>query len=292
MSSAAKTSVPSSLIETGWLADQLGAPDLRILDCSVVRKDNPDGSYGFASGKDNWAKGHIPGSIFVDVLKELSDPNAKTSLMMPPHEDFARIMAGRGVGDGTRVVLYDNSNHAWAARVWWMLRTCGFDNAGVLNGGWNKWLAEGRPNSAEDTRYPEAKFTLSARPELMVTKEQVRDSLGQGSVAIINALSPESFRGEVVLFPRPGRIPGSKNVYCQTLVDPKNHNYVDAVRMRQLFEASGALEADRVITYCGGGIAASSDALALTLLGVKNVAVYDGSMSEWTADPNMPLETE
>jgi len=284
--------VPSPLVETSWLGDQLGAPDLRILDCSVVRKDNPDGSYGFAPGKENWEKGHIPGSIFVDVLNELSDPSAATSLMMPPIEKFAAIMAGRGIGDGMRVVLYDNSNHAWAARVWWMLRVCGFDNAAVLNGGWNKWLAEGRAASTEATSFPAATLTPQPRPELMVTKDQVLSSLGKENITLINALSPESFNGEVVLFPRPGRIPGSKNVYCQTLVDPENHNYVDAVKMRQLFEASGALEADQVITYCGGGIAASSDALALVLLGVENVAIYDGSMSEWTADPDMPLETE
>jgi thiosulfate/3-mercaptopyruvate sulfurtransferase len=286
------TNVPSPLVETDWLADQLGAPDLRILDCSVVRKDNPDGSYGFAPGKENWEQGHIPGSVFVNVLSELSDPNGATSLMMPKIEDFAAIMAGRGIGDGMRVILYDNSNHAWAARVWWMLRVCGFDNAAVLNGGWNKWVAEGRAVSTEARSYPAATLTPDPRPELMVTKDQVLSSLGKENITLINALSPESFNGDVVLFPRPGRIPGSKNVYCQTLVDPENHNYVDAVKMRQLFEASGALEADQVITYCGGGIAASSDALALVLLGVENVAIYDGSMSEWTADPDMPMETE
>ncbi len=289
MSSPAKK-VPSPLVESAWLADQLGAPDLRIVDCSVVRKDNPDGSYGFGSGKANWEAGHIPGSIFVDVLSELSDPNAKTSLMMPPIEEFARIMAGKGIGDDTRVILYDNSNHAWAARVWWMLRVSGFDNAAVLNGGWTKWVAEGRAKSTDATAYPAATLTPHPRPELMATKKQVLASLGKQNVTLINALSPESFRGEVVTFPRPGRIPGSKNVFCQTLVDPENHDYVDGVKMRQLFEATGALEADQVITYCGGGIAASSDALALVLLGVENVAVYDGSMSEWTADPDMPLE--
>ena len=230
------------MIETDWLAEHLGAPDLRVVDCSVVRKDNPDGSYGFVSGKENWEKGHIPGSIFVDVMKELSDPKAATSLMMPPIADFARTMAGKGIGDGNRVILYDNSNHAWAARVWWMLRVCGFDNAAVLNGGWTKWNAEGRPSSTDAASYPPATLTPHPRPELMATKKQVLDSLGKQNVTLINALSPESFNGEVVLFPRPGRIPGSKNVYCQTLVDPNNHDYVDAVKMRQLFEATGALD--------------------------------------------------
>jgi thiosulfate/3-mercaptopyruvate sulfurtransferase len=283
--------MPTPLVETGWLAAHLDDPDLRVLDCSVAMQFHDDGSYSFTSGRPAWEQGHIPGSQFVDVLSELSDPDAADSLMMPPPEIFARTMAARGVGDGTRVVLYDNSNHAWAARVWWMLRVCGFDDAAVLNGGWKKWIAENRPQSTAEPQPPHAAFTVRARPQLMATKDDVLAALGRAGVAIINALSPESFRGEVQLFPRPGRIPGSRNVYCQNLVNPATHAYADVSRLRELFAGSGALEADRVITYCGGGIAASSDALALTLLGVGNVAVYDGSLAEWTADPQLPLET-
>ena len=134
MTKATSAQLPVPLVESGWLAEHLDEPDIRILDCSVVRQDHADGSYSFVSGRDVWQQGHIPNSIFVDVLTELSDPDQPVHLMMPPIDVFAGIMADRGVGDGTRVVLYDNSNHAWAARVWWMLRTCGFDNAAVLNG--------------------------------------------------------------------------------------------------------------------------------------------------------------
>jgi thiosulfate/3-mercaptopyruvate sulfurtransferase len=283
--------LPTPLVDTAWVADHLRAPDLRILDCSVVRQDNPDGSYAFVSGRPQWEQGHIPGSIFVDVPGELSDPHAATSLMMPTPAEFTRIMAQRGVGDGTRVVLYDNSNHAWAARVWWMLRTCGFDNAAVLNGGMHKWLAEGRTLSTDPGEYPEARFTLRPRPELMADKATVLDALGKDEVRLIYALSPAAYSGAVKLFPRAGRIPGSANVYCEALIDPRTHTYVDNDRLRELFEPAGALRAEKVITYCGGGIAASSDALALVALGVNNVAVYDGSMAEWTADPSTPLET-
>ena len=282
--------MPTPLVNSAWLDEHLQDPDLRILDCSVIKNDHEDGTYSFRNGRTRWLNTHIPGSIFVDVLTELSDPNHPVHLMMPPVDKFAEIMAGIGVGDGTQVVLYDNSNHAWAARVWWMLRVCGFDAAAVLNGGWSKWLHEGRPTNTDVRQYPRATFTLRPRPRLMATKTEVLASLGKQSVSLINALSPQSFHGEVSLFPRPGRIPGSSNVYCQSLVDPEHMTYIDTGRMRRLFGPTGAFTADRVITYCGGGIAASSDALALTLLGIKDIAVYDGSMAEWTADPNMPME--
>lgn len=287
----ASAALPSPLVDTGWLAAQLGAPDLRIFDCSVVRRDNPDGTYAFVTGRPLWEEAHIPGSQFIDVPGELSDPAAATSLMMPALADFARIMAEKGIGDGTRVVLYDNSNHAWAARVWWMLRVCGFDSAAVLDGGWQKWCAEGRQASSAVCKYAPASFTLRPRPHLMAGKQTVLDALGKRDIALIHALPPPIFEGKVKAFPRPGRIPGSRNVWCDTLLDPATRTYKRREQLRELFAPSGALEASAVITYCGGGIAASSDALALVALGAENVAVYDGSLAEWTADPNLPLET-
>ena len=125
MNESTSSELPTPLVETSWLADHLADPGIRILDCSVIRQDHDDGSYSFVSGREVWEKTHIPNSIFVDVLTELSDPDHAVHLMMPSIDVFAGIMADKGIGDGTRVVLYDNSNHAWAARVWWMLRTCG-----------------------------------------------------------------------------------------------------------------------------------------------------------------------
>lgn len=283
--------LPTPLVETDWLAAHLGEPDLRILDCSVVRQDREDGTYSFVSGRENWERGHIPGSMHVFVLGELSDPDNPVPMMMPSFEKFADVISGYGVGNDSRVVLYDNSNHAWAARVWWMLRVCGFDNAAVLNGGWKKWLRENRPVSTEAVTYPRGNLVPRPRPELMATKQEVLDSLGSGSVQLIHALPPETFTGKAAPYGRPGRIPGSSNVYCEWLIDPESDTYIDPEAQRRLFAEAGALEADRVVTYCGGGIAASSDALALVCLGVKNVAVYDGSLSEWAADPSLPMET-
>jgi thiosulfate/3-mercaptopyruvate sulfurtransferase len=286
-----RTGFPTPLVDTAWLGAHLGDPDLRILDCSVVRQDRADGSYTFVSGRETWEQGHIPGSMHVFVLGELSDADNPVPMMMPAFEDFADIMAGYGIGNNTRVVLYDNSNHAWAARVWWMLRVCGFDSAAVLNGGWKKWRMENREISTAPASYPRGNFIPQPRPDLMATKQEVLNSLGSASVKLIHALPPDSFTGKVAPYGRPGRIPGSGNVYCDWLIDPETHTYIDPEAQRRLFAQTGALDADRVITYCGGGIAASSDALALVCLGVKNVAVYDGSLSEWAADPALPMET-
>ena len=191
--------LPSPLVETHWLEGELGADDLRIIDCSVQIQPNPEGGYGFVSARPAFEAGHIPGSLFIDLPTELSDPEAATDLMMPPIDRFAATMAGLGIGEGTRVVLYDRSNHAWAARVWWMLRTAGFDDAAVLNGGWQKWVAEDHPASTESVRYPETRFTPRPRPHLMASKEDVLASLDDPATRRIYALPPAVYSGEVQL---------------------------------------------------------------------------------------------
>lgn len=284
--------LPSSLVSSDWLAAHLGDPRLRILDCSVVMRTAEDGNYSFVGGREEWEQAHIPDSMFVDVLGELAATDTSLPMMMPRPDAFAAVMAEHGVGEGAAVVLYDRSNHAWAARVWWMLRACGFDAAAVLDGGWQKWAAEDRPTSSEPATYPRGEFTPRFRPELLATKEQVLDALDAPDVAIVNALSPEEHRGVApTRFLRAGRITGSCNVYCQSLIDPVSKAYLPPAELRERFALAGVLGSARVITYCGAGIAASSGAFALTLLGMSDVAVYDGSLSEWTADPSLPMET-
>lgn len=283
----------SPLIETQQLAAMLGDPRLRVLDCSVAMQVAEDGSYTFAGARAAWLESHVPGSVFVDVLAELADDTSPLPMMLPSEGAFASAMSRLGVGNDCLVVLYDRSNHAWAARVWWMLRCFGFENAAVLNGGWQKWQHEERPTSRHTDSYREAAFTATLRPELMADKSEVLQAIGNPDTRLINALSPEEHRGTAkTRLSRSGRIAGSVNVHCQALIDPDTHTYLDTATFRARFKNTGALEAKRSITYCGGGIAASSDALALTLLGVSNVAVYDGSLAEWSADDNLPMERD
>ena len=282
---------PEYLVESDRLAEQLDDPMLRVLDCTTILHPLPDGGYRAESGFATWAAGHIPGSGFADLTADLADRTSSLRFMMPPPAQLAAAMARLGVGDGTRVVLYDRAVNMWAARVWWMLRAVGFDNAAVLNGGWRKWTLEGRAVSTAPCVYPPGVFVPRPRPELFADRSVVLHGLGDRATCVLNALTEEQHRGTGgVHYGRPGRIAGSANVAARSLVDSR-HAYLPLPELRKHFADSGALAAGRVITYCGGGIAASSDAFVLAMLGHDNVAVYDASLSEWAADPSLPMET-
>lgn len=286
---------PEYLVSTDWLAQRLDDPAVRVLECTVNLVPDPAQLAGFRvdSGRTAWAGGHIPGAGFVDLPTELSDRTSSLRFMMPPAAQFAEAMSGHGVGAGVRVVLYDRAVNMWAARVWWMLRAFGFDDAAVLDGGWKKWTVEQRPVGTDAGTRPARAFTpRAARPDLFADKTAVLAGIDDGATCVLNALSAEQHRGGGAHYGRPGRIRGSANVAARDLVDPATHAYLPADELRKRFAQVGALDAGRVITYCGGGIAASSDAFVLALLGRDNVAVYDASLSEWSADPTLPMERD
>lgn len=287
---------PHYLATTEWLAENLASPDLRVLECTVFLRPREDGGPGFlvVPGHEEWAAGHIPGAVFADLHYDLSDRAQALRFMMPPPEQFAEAMGRYGVSDTSRVVLYDRAGNMWAARIWWMLRAFGFDNARLLDGGWTKWTSEGRPISNEDPAPAPAQFTASPRPGLIATKQDVFEAMTSGQACIVNALNAAQYRGEVAPYGRPGRIARSVNVPAMGsagIVDPQTQLYHPLDEIRGRFEAAGARPGERLITYCGGGIAASSAAFAAVMAGYTDVAVYDASLSEWAADPSLPMET-
>jgi thiosulfate/3-mercaptopyruvate sulfurtransferase len=279
------------LVETGWLASELGAPDLRVIDCMVFLYPLPDGSGLRAeSGRAAWEAGHIPTSGFVDLLDEVADPTSPWHFALPPPEQFAEVMGRLGVGEGTRVVLYCRDHNVRAARVWWMLRAFGFDMAAVLNGGWVKWTLEGRSVSTEPCQYPPDRFVPRPRPELFVDKAAVRAAIDTPDARLINALTVEQHQGTGgVHYGRRGSIPSSVCVPARSLTDPTTHAYVPLEQLRATFEAVGALDRSRAITYCGAALAACSDAFILYRLGLEDISVYAASMQEWAQDRDCPL---
>ena len=279
-----------NLVETDWLETHLGDPDLRIFDCTMIYSA-PGGKLQFDSGRETWTQGHIPGSAFIDVLGELSDPNSPLTLQMPTAAQFAEAMSRHGVGEGTRVVLYDAAGTMWATPVWWMLRAMGFDKAAVLNGGWQKWTKEGRPTSTDASRYAPAQFVAKPRPAMMADKQVVKAALADGKSCVVSAMPAELYAGsDAIDITRRGHITSSVNVPFNELLDPETGAYLPVDQLREKFTSAGATGAKPVITYCGTGIAATSDAFVLTLLG-HDVAVYDGSLEDWSADPDLPMET-
>lgn len=299
----------NDLVETNWLQDHLEDPDLRVLDCTVFLVPF-EGRVRPESGRAQWEQAHIPGAGFADLLGDLSDRDSKLPIMMPPAAQFAAAIESYGVGDDSRVVLYDAGANTWAARVWWMLRAFGFRRAAILNGGLKKWVAEKRPlasgvGAGESTRAgaaadavpaasaarPRGRFTARPDATLIADWQEVRAALDDQNVRLVNALGADEHAGKVTRVARAGRIPGSVNVPASSLVDPVTNTYRSADELRAIFERAGLLGPNRVIAYCGGGIAACGDAFALTLLGAKDVAVYDGSLVEWSARPELPMET-
>ena len=278
------------LVSTEWLAAHLDAPRLRLFDTTIYLQPKPAGGYLPASGRTEWQSEHIPGAGFLDVIEELSDGASDIAFMMPPAEQFAASMAAHGVSDDSAVVLYNKGFPMWATRVWWMLRSIGFDNVAVLDGGFEKWRKEARALSAAPPRHAPGRLSARPRPEMWVDKDTMqRVVAGHGPVAI-NALAPAVYSGEKNQYGRPGHLPGTFNVYYADLLDATSGEFLPPEKLRALFAPSRALETDHVIAYCGGGISATMDALAMLVCGQSKVAIYDGSMSEWVRDPALPLK--
>ena len=279
-----------ALVSTEDLAAELGTEDLRVFDCTVFLRRSDDGPYRAEPGRADFEAGHIPGSAFLDQVDELSDPDSPLRFTALAPDRLTAAFAARGVGPETRVVLYDRAFNMWATRVWWLLRSIGFDRASILDGGWRAWTTDGRDEATgSGASYPAGQLTAVPRSGLIVGRQEVEAASTDDRVCLVNALSPEVHDGSDTSYGRAGHIPSSTNVSAVSLVDPETHRYRPVDQLRSTFEGAG-VEDGRIITWCGGGIAATSDAFVLTaLLGRTDVGIYDGSLSEWVA-ADLPLE--
>jgi len=286
---------PEFLVSTEWLAEHLDDDAVRVFEATVFLRPRGGGGYNVESGRGEYESGHIPGAGFLDLQADFSDNDQQLRFMMPSADAFAEAAGRHGISETSRLIVYDRAGSAWAARLWWMFRSMGCEGTAVLDGGWRRWTAEGRAVSTEPATYEPTTFTPTADPARFADLAEVRtfdDSGGADGSCLINALSPEQHSGADGggVYGRPGHIPGATNVPAGQLLDPETGLYRPAEELAGLFEQAGVDRTQRVVTYCGGGIAASNDAFVLALLGYEDVAVYDASMSEYAADPSLPLE--
>jgi thiosulfate/3-mercaptopyruvate sulfurtransferase len=271
-----------ALVSTEWLAAELGASDLRIVDATYVDA---------ASGRDaaaEYEREHIPGAVFMN-LGELRDTDTDLPMMLPKPEKFASRMQSLGLGDGSRILLYDNSPWRTSARAWWMLRTFGAHDVAILDGGLAKWKAEGRETKSGKETLRHRHFTVWAGKEGVRTLDQMKANVESGAEQMLDARSAARFTGEEP-DPRPathaGHIPGSKNLPYTELFDADG-TYKQGDALRAAFDQAGVDLDKPIVTTCGSGITASVLLFGLHLLG-KDAALYDGSWSEWGADRTTP----
>ena len=277
---------PKTLVSTGWLADHLQDPDLRVLDATwylLPETRDPRAEYEEA---------HIPGARFFDI-DDVSDQRSGLPHMAPPVEKFMSRLRAMGVGDGHQVVVYDAQGLFSAARVWWLFRLMGQDNIAVLDGGLPKWLAEERPTEDIEPVIRDRHMTGRRQNHLVRDVTQVAAAAKLGDHEIIDARSPGRFRGEEPE-PRPGlrsgHIPGSKNVHYRTLLNEAGT--MKAIEdLRAVLAEAGVDLAKPAITTCGSGVTAAIINLALERIGKADHALYDGSWTEWGAFPTVPVAT-
>ena len=282
-----------TLVDTDWLEAHLDDPELRVFDCTTALEPAPPESphpYTVVSGYADYVEGHVPRAGFLAMQEELSDPDARLLFTAPEAQHFAKVMSGKGVGEGTSVVLYSAGTPAWATRAWWLLRLFGFDDAAVLDGGWERWVAEERPISTAPASYPPARFTARSRPELLAVKEDVIAAVNSGEPRLVNTLPEELFRGEEPSrYGRPGRIPTSLSLpYSEFTHD--DGTFLSAAECETLVAERLGDAGEPVISYCGGGITATLLDFVLAGLDRGESQLYDGSLTEWAPDESLPLE--
>jgi len=259
---------PELLASTEWLAENLERPGVRVLDV----RWRPD-----RTGRNAWASGHIPGAAYLDWSTELIDTDDERGLFMLGQPDqVAASLSRAGVGDGTTLVVYDDTVSLFAGRVWWSLRVYGFESTRILDGGFGAWAAEHRPLSNATIEPAPARFTPRAHLRTRLTTADVRGLLGSAEVQLLDARAPAEYRGFEGNTRRLGHIPGAINMPVASMTEPGTQRFRSADQLRRLLLRANVTRGRRMVCYDGSGIAAAKLAFVLTLVGHDDVAVYDG----------------
>jgi thiosulfate/3-mercaptopyruvate sulfurtransferase len=280
------------LVSTEWLGSHLGAEGLCVVD--IRGKVLPPGSKPrYLAKRAEYDAAHVPGAVLVDWTRDIVDENDAVPVQVATERAFAAKMGELGIGDGTMVVAYDDYDHIFAGRLAWALRHYGHDDVRILDGGWSRWVAEGRPTSQDIPERAPAQFTARVRPELRRTADDVEQALGSSDVLLLDARAPDQYAGTVTAARRAGHIPGARNVPYARLVDARTGTFLSNRELAVAFAEAG-IDVTRlpreVVVYCNGGISCTVPLHALRMLGRDDVAVFDGSWNEWGNDERRPIK--
>ena len=277
------------LVDTAWLADHLGEIRLAVVDIRGSIKPPAAPKPQYAAKRDAYLEAHVPGAVFVDWTEDIIEPTAPVHMTLAGPERFKALMERLGIGDETDVVVYDDSG-GLAPRLWWALNYYGHHQVRILDGGWNKWMAEGRLASAALPTPKRVTFTPRIETGWRASIAEVKDAVKGSGAVLVDCRSPEEWRGEIGRGEQKGRIPGSRNMPSVKAMEGEFRTWKRPEEIRALYEAAGVTGERPVITYCNAGVSASVGLFALRMAGISAVTNYAGSWYEWESDPGNPME--
>jgi thiosulfate/3-mercaptopyruvate sulfurtransferase len=277
--------IETTLVSTERLQQNLGG--WAIFDC---RFDLADERWG----REQYLASHIPGAAYVSLAHDLAGPRTASSGRhpLPSIDALAATFSRLGIADDTQVVVYDQDSGLFASRMWWCLRYLGHDAVALLDGGWARWLREGLPRASGEERRAPRPFVATPRPSMAIVVEEVQRRVDAGDTLLVDARGPDRFEGRSEPIDRiAGHIPGAANHFYRWNLDDDG-TMLDAGRLRERYTALlGGRAPEQVIVYCGSGVSACHNLLAMEIAGLRGTPLYVGSWSEWSQDPARPVET-